>query len=152
MIRQALTVSVVALVMAAAATAATPTEYRSHLNAICRGYTPKFKTYERQMAAAQKAKDGYRYGLALGHLLVLAYRQDKQLEAVPIPSALRARMTPIVNRLKAVDPHIKAAVQDAAAGKPKAMIAEFDRISKLGAPLNKWFDAAGLRDCGSNQT
>ena len=141
-----------ALVLAAAAAAATPAQYRAKVNGICRGYTPTFKKLEAKMAAAQKSGDNQSYAVALGQLLVNGLMQDTKVEAVPIPSALRARMRPLIAQLKLVDARIRAAVLAAANGDQAQFATNLAAIQKIAPTLNAKFDAAGLRDCGSNQT
>jgi hypothetical protein len=148
------TVVLAALVLAAAgaASAATPAAYRTKVNGICRSYTPKFKTVEAQMRKAEAAKDYTGYGVALGKMLVLGLNQDLRVEAVPVPAALKTTMAPIIARMKKVDVYVKAALGDAAQGYVTAMLADLKKIDQVGAPLNRMLDAAGLKDCGSNQS
>jgi hypothetical protein len=140
------------LLAAGAADAATPAAYRANVNGICRGYTPTGKSLEAQMKKAQAAKDYVAWGVALGRLLLLDLEQDRRIEAVPVPAALTARMKTILTRMRTIDGHIRAAIADAGAGKSQAMLAELLKIGDLAKPLNAQLDAAGLKDCGSNQT
>jgi len=141
----------VALLAAAAASASTPAAYRAKLNGICRGYTPRFKSFEAALTKAEANKDDYAYGVALGQLIGLGLRQDTQLEAVPVPPKLAVRMRPILTRLRTIDVHLKRAVVDAARGDSQGMLAEITSVNTAGKPLNHLLDTAGLRDCGSNQ-
>lgn len=134
-----------------AAAAATPAAYRTQLNRICRSYTPRFHALDRDLKAAVKAKDGVRYGRDLGQVLVLALLQDAQIQAVSVPLAMRAQMTPIRRTLRVIDAHARAAVTKAQRQDGQGMLAELQAIQRLTPPLNKQFDRAGLRDCGSNQ-
>jgi hypothetical protein len=145
-------IGLMALLAAGAATAATPAAYRTNVNTICRGYTPAGKKLEAQMKAAQAANDPVAYGVALGRLLVLSLVQDTRIEAVPVPPALKTRMTPILARMKKIDTHARGALAAARAGNSKAMVTELLAIGELAKPLNQQLDAAGLRDCGSNQS
>ena len=140
-----------ALLAVAAASASTPRAYRAKLNGICRGYTPKFKSFESALTKAEANKDGYAYGVALGKLIALGLQQDTQLEAVPVPARFSVRMRPILTRLRTIDVHLKRAVLDAAHGDPQGMLAEITSVNTVGKPLNHLLDTAGLRDCGSNQ-
>jgi hypothetical protein len=148
----ALAVAAVVLALASAASAATPTAYRAQVNAICRGYTPAVKKLARQLDAATKARDAQAYGVALGKLLVLQLAEDRRIEAVPVPAQLRAQMTPILERMKAIDGHARAAIAAASAGASAKLVSELQKIQTLAKPLNAKLDAAGLRDCGSNQS
>lgn len=139
------------LLAVAAASASTPAAYRAKLNGICRGYTPKFKSFEAALTKAEANKDGYAYGVALGKLIALGLQQDTLLEGVPVPSRLAVRMRPILTRLRTIDVHLKRAVLDAAHGDPQGMLAEITAVNTVGKPLNHMLDTAGLRDCGSNQ-
>ena len=138
-------------VTVATATAATPTQYRVRVNGICRSYTPTGKVLEAQMTKAENAKDYVAWGVALGKLLVLNLAQDSRIEAVPVPTALKTKLAPILARLKKIDAHTRTALADARAGKSQALLSELLTIGELAKPLNKQLDAAGLRDCGSNQ-
>jgi hypothetical protein len=151
MMKLTLLTALVALLAAPAATAATPAQYRATLNGICRTYTPTFKKLEAAMAKAQKANDGKAYGVALGKFLVLGLVEDTRVERVAVPAALSAQMAPILTRFKKIDVHLRAALAKAEAGDPKGMSAQLSAASAIGAGLNAKLDAAGLRDCGSNQ-
>src|SRR5262245_50867232 len=102
-------------VAAEAASTATPAAYRAQLNRICRGYTPRFHAVDRDLKAAVKAKDAVRYGQGLGQFLVLALAQDGQISAVPVPSAMRRPMAPILRTLRVIDGHARTAVARARA-------------------------------------
>ena len=143
---------VAALTVLASATAATPAAYRAHVNAICAPYTPTVKTYLRQLDAAEKAKDGQAYGVALGKLIVLQLTEDQKIEAVPVPAALRVSMTRILTRMKQLDTHLRKSLTDAMAGDNAGMLNELKLVSTLSKPMNGWLDAAGLRECGSKQS
>jgi ribosomal protein L17 len=153
-LRQALILSIlVALVAAAAASAAlTPTQYRAKLNAMCRGFTPKMKTQERAMTAAQKANNPQAYGQALGKLLVYTLQEDAKIESTAVPTAMRTQMTPIITTLKKADTHIRAAIQDAVNNDANGLATQLKAAFSVAKGLNAKLDAAGLRDCGSNQT
>jgi hypothetical protein len=143
---------VAALTVLASATASTPAGYRAHVNAICAPYTPTVKQLSRQLAAAEQAKDGHAYGVALGKLIVLQLTEDRKVEAVPVPAALKVQMTRILTRLKLLDGHLRKSLTDAMAGDNAGMLAELKLVSQLGKPVNGWLDAAGLRECGTKQT
>jgi hypothetical protein len=143
---------VAALTVLASATAATPTAYRAHVNAICAAYTPTVKQLARQLAAAEKAQDAHAYGIALGKLIALQLAEDRKVEAVPVPAALHVTMTRILTRMKQLDGHLRQSLTKALAGDNAGMVAELNLVSKLAKPLNGWLDAAGLRECGSKQS
>jgi hypothetical protein len=147
------TALLVALLAAGAASAATtPTQYRAKVNGICRGYTPRLKALETAMTKAENAKDGLALGVALGKFLVYGLAQDLQVEAVTVPVALRARMAPILALMKRIDTHVRSALRRAVAKDGPGLSAQLNAISTLAKPLNAKLDAAGLRDCGSNQS
>jgi hypothetical protein len=141
----------VSLLACGAAIAATPAQYRAHLNTICRSYTPKLNQLGNAMTKAQQANDPKAYGIALGKSLVLGLAQDVQIEHEAVPAPLRAQMTPIFATLKRIDAHVRTALAAAKAGNSKKMLAELNAVEPLIPPLNAKLDAAGLRDCGSNQ-
>lgn len=141
-----------ALCAAAAASAATPAAvYKTKVNGICSSYTPKFKKLEAAMAAAQKAQDMTAYGVAFGKLLTTGLAQDAAIEKVPVPASLRSQMTPIIALLEKVDGYVRAALKSAGANDPVGMTVELTKVNPLADKLNKRFDAAGLRPCGSGQ-
>jgi hypothetical protein len=145
-------VSLAALLCAAAASAGTPAAYRAQVNGICRGYTPTGRKFETAMKQAAAKKDYHAYGVALGELLILDLAQDRRVEAVSVPSALKTQMTPILGRMKKIDGHARQALLDAQKGNGTGLGAELTTIGTLAKPLNAQLDKAGLRDCGSNQT
>jgi hypothetical protein len=145
-------VAVVGILASAPASAATPGAYRAQVNAICRSYTPTGKKIETALRQAEAKKDYRAYGIALGELLILNLTQEQKIEAVAVPPALRAQMTPILQRLKQIDAHTKLALLRARQGNPTGLVAELNAIGKLAKPLNAQLDKAGLRDCGSNQS
>jgi hypothetical protein len=147
-----LTLLVLAVAASAAAAATTPTQYKAKLNAICRSYTPKLKAQIAAEQKAEKAKNGTAAAHALGAFLGLGLRQDLTIEAVPVPAALKATMAPILATFKKIDGHVKAAVVAGIKGNEKAFTANMNAIQGLAKPLNAKLDAAGLKDCGSNQS
>jgi hypothetical protein len=148
----AILVAALAIVAPSAASAQTPASYRTQLNRLCRGYTPKFRADQKAMQTAVKTKDGKAFGFALGHYLGLALVQDKQIESTPVPAAMRTQMTPILRVLRTADGFARLALRKAVLGDNRGMIAELDKITKLTRSLNGRLDRAGLRDCGSNQS
>ena len=152
--KTAAVVAVACLVPAAGAAAATPSPaaYRAQVNALCRSYTPRLKKAEADLDKAQKANDGRTWGIALGTIIRLNLAQDKKIESTPVPAAMRAQMTPILSTLEVIDGHALLVIAKAAAGDDAGMVAELNKIYRLAEPLNKRLDAAGLRDCGSNQS
>ena len=148
----AILAAALAIVAPSAATAQTPASYRTQLNRLCRGYTPKFRADQKAMQTAVKTQDWKAFGFALGHYLGLALAQDQQIERTAGPTAMRTEMTPILRVLRTADGYARLALRKAVTGDSRGMIAELDRISKLTRSLNGRLDRAGLRDCGSNQS
>ena len=146
--RIALLASVAALLAGIGATAATPAQYRVKLNGICRGYTLKLKRHENTM---KQTTDTKTYDAALQRFFVVWLAEDAQLETIPVPSSMRARMMPILRLLKKIDVHLRAAAATARANAETESRDEWKTITKLVASINRQLDAAGLRDCGSNQ-
>jgi hypothetical protein len=142
----------IALLAAAAADAASPAAYRARVNGICRSNTPTGKKIEHAMKQAAAKKDYHAYGVALGRLLILNLKQDRRIEAVPVPPPLKAQMAPIIARLKKIDTQTELALLSARQGDTTALAAELNAIGTLAKPLNAQFDKTGLRDCGSNQS
>jgi hypothetical protein len=84
--------------------------------------------------------------------LELGVAQDKAIMGYqPIPSGLSSQMTRIFSLLRQIDSHSEQTLVDAKGGKA-AWVTELKTTGRLASPLNKLFDGAGLRDCGSNQT
>ena len=147
-----LAVCVAALTVLASATAATPAAYRAQVNGICAPYTPKVKQLKAQLTAAQKAQDGRAYGVALGQMIALQLAEDARIERVPVPPALATQMGRILTRLKAIDAHLRLTLSAAIAGNTTRLVSELQTVTRLAKPVNTWFDAAGLRECGSKQS
>ena len=60
-------------------------------------------------------------------------------------------MPRLYSKLKLADAHVRAALVAAANVDQVQLTTNLQAVQKLGPGLNKLFDAAGLRDCGSNQ-
>lgn len=135
----------------AASAAPTPAAYRSGLNAMCRSTTLTMRTLSAEMKRAQQAKDWHVYGLAFGQLLGAGLREDATIEATPIPTRLRPQMVPAIRLIEKADVIVRRAVRIFAAGNLSGGLAELKKLAPYSAPVNRYLDAAGLRDCGSNQ-
>jgi hypothetical protein len=142
-----------ALGLAAGATAASSDAraYRAHVNAICRAFTPRFKRAEADMAKAKRARNEHRYGYDLGYILALNLRQGVAIERTPIPSDAHARMAKPLRLLHRVDVQLRHVLAAVAAGDPGGFEVELMNLQQIATPLNREFDAVGLRDCGSRQ-
>jgi hypothetical protein len=137
--------------VAAASAAPSPASYRAGLNAMCRSNTVTLDKLKADSKRAQQAKDWHAYGVALGRMLVIALREDAAIEAAPIPTQLRPQMVPALGLLKKADAIVYQALRRLAAGDSSGGIAELKNLGPLSGPVNRYLDAAGLRDCGSNQ-
>jgi hypothetical protein len=138
---------------AACATAAPSnlTQYRSQVNALCRSYTPQMKRAETAMLAAQKAGDAHRAAFQLGVLLGASLAEGTHIEATPVPADARTIMAKPLRLLRLVDSEGRTMLQAAVAGDRATFSSEATTLQHVAAPLNHALDAAGLRDCGSNQ-
>jgi hypothetical protein len=135
----------------AASATPSPAAYRSGLNAMCRSASVKMTSLTAEMKRAQQAKDWHAYGFAFGQLLSVGLREDLTIEATPIPTRLRPQMLPAIRLLTKADALIRQAVRMFAAGNLAGGVAELKKLAPYSAPVNRYLDAAGLRDCGSNQ-
>jgi hypothetical protein len=142
--------AVFAAVSVSAAGATTPAAYRTKVNGICRSYTPKLKPYAVKMTKTQETHDLAAFTSAVRGLLTLGLQQDVKMEAVAVPRAMQARMKPILSVLEKSDVHVRAALKDIQNGNTNAMLSEL--LSIGSDSLDRQLDAAGLKDCGSNQT
>jgi hypothetical protein len=154
--RLALPVAVVAcaaalLVTAAQASAASPAAYRAHVNAFCRGLTPRFRTFEANITAAQTTRNDTAYHAAVGKLMALSLQEDTGIESVAIPAPIAAKVTRALTLLKKDDVIIRAALALHAKKKETAFLKELGKLAPLGGPANDALDGAGLNDCGSGQ-
>ncbi|MDX6474638.1 MAG: hypothetical protein QOH95_149 [Gaiellaceae bacterium] len=149
--RLTLLAALAALLAASAAPAATAPQYRAKLNGICRSFTPRLKASQETMAHATTAAKPKVFEAALRRFLVLGLRQNHQLEGVAVPRKLQRQMTPIIKRLKKIDPHVHKALVHSRAGDLKGTRSQLKTISKLSEPISGQLDAAGLLECGSNQ-
>ena len=150
----ALAMAAAVALASAAATSATRSNaaaYRAQVNAICRSYTPKFKSIESDMAAAKRAGDNHRYAYDAGFALALTLKQGLRVEQAPVPADAQRQMAAPLKLLHSVDLQLRRTLAAAVAGDSQAFVAESVKLAKLAAPLNHRFDAVGLRDCGSNQ-
>jgi hypothetical protein len=83
-----------AVVAPSAASAQSPSAYRTQLNRHCRTFTPKFKRIEADLKKAVSTKDPKLLAYALGQGLALNLKQDAYIERVPVPAAMRTQMLP----------------------------------------------------------
>jgi hypothetical protein len=125
--------------------------YRVQVNALCRFYTPKFKGVERDMARADKAGDVHRYAYDVGLLIGISYAQGIRIEKTPVPADARTVMAPALRLLHSVDLRLLRITSIALKGDLQGVISQTQKLSGVTASLNRSFDAAGLRDCGSGQ-
>lgn len=128
------------------------TQYRSQVNALCRSYTPRMKRAEAAMLAAQKAGDAHKVAFQLGVLIGASLAEGIRVEATPVPADARTVMAKPLHLLLLVDSRGRTMLQAAVAGDQATFLSEAAALQRVGAALNRAFDAAGLRDCGSNQT
>ena len=134
------------------ASAATPAVYQASLNAMCRANTVKLHALEAELASARKTGDGRAYTLALGEYFGLGLREDATIETTAVPAAIRPRMAPTIALLRRADADVRAVLADLATGNQTAVLTKARELAALTRPLDNDLDAAGLRDCGSNQT
>jgi hypothetical protein len=125
--------------------------YRAQVNAICRSFTPTFTRYENDMAAAKRAGDSHRYAYDVGALLALTLKETVRVEKAPVPSDARQLMAAPLRLLHTVDLQLRRTIAAAVNADAQAFVTESKKLARVAAPLNKSFDAVGLRDCGSNQ-
>jgi hypothetical protein len=147
-----LCVTAAAASSAATAAATNVAQYRAKVNALCRSYTPKLKKVEADMSAAQRAGNAQRAAYDVGVLIGASLAEGMRIEAMPVPADARAVMVKPLGLLRSVDAHGRRLLQAAVAGDKKAAASELTAIQRVAAPLNQALGAAGLRDCGSNQS
>jgi hypothetical protein len=136
----------------AAALPANAAQYRAHVNAICRSYTPRLKRVEAAANSARAAGDAHRYAYDVGLLVGISLAEGVRVEKTPVPSDAAARMARPLRLLHRVDVQLRRIVARALAGDLRGVLTEAAPLAKLQRPLNASFDAVGLRDCGSNQS
>jgi hypothetical protein len=138
---------------------ASVTQYRSTLNAYCRSITPKLRTAVKGMAAAEKSNDLASLVTYLGQDLGYSHLELQTIRSTQVPAALRSRMAPAIRTAEQLD----GLIQDTAtlfATAHTLTQTQFTtrfttltaKIDRLHAPFNHELDAAGLKDCGSNQS
>ena len=141
----------VVLVALGTSTAAGTTTYQSRVNAICRSYTPRLTAAADKMRKARAAGDLHTSAYYLGVILGLSLSEGRQVEATPVPAALKPRMARPLRLLHTADVTLQTVLQRAVAGDAAGFQAGAATLDKLGPSLNAALDAVGLRDCGSNQ-
>ena len=143
----------VALALGALGASSAPasTTYQSRVNALCRSYTPRLTAAEAKMKKARAAGDLHTTAYYLGVVMGLTLTEGRKVEATPVPASLEARMARPLRLLHAADTTLQTALQRAVAGDGAGFQASAVTLGKIGPPLNAALDAAGLRDCGSNQ-
>ena len=141
----------VALLGVSAASATSPARFRAQLNALCRTYTPKFKAAETAITKAQSAEDPLAYYAGFGRFFSLVLTEDSSIEIAVPPAPLKAVMARSVGALKSADPVLRAGVHAAGVYDAKGVASTVKKMNAVGGSINRSLDAAGLRDCGSNQ-
>ena len=137
--------------VAVASPAQQPASYRAQLNAMCRTATVELHTLKAEMIRAQQAHDARTAAVDLGELIGLGLREDAIIERTPVPAPLKADMAPAIRLLEAADVVVRKALADFTSGNSAGGVAMLKRAGQVSAPVNHYLDAAGLRDCGSNQ-
>ena len=82
-------------------------------------------------------------------MIMDGYTTVKQITAMPVPTAAKAEMTPILRLLNQATQSIARAMKATNTAAFKAAILQSSAIGKRADPL---LDAAGIVDCGSKQT
>jgi hypothetical protein len=146
--------SLIVGVLATAAIAATAnfSEYRTKVNALCRSYTPRIKRVEATLTAAQKAGNNKKVAYELGVLVGMTLAEGTRIERIPVPADGRKRMARPLRLLRTADTHARNMLAAAAAGNEAGVVTELTALDAASRPLNRAFDAVGLRDCGSRQS
>ncbi len=133
------------------ALAASPPQFRAHLNALCRGYSPDFKSEETRITDAARAKHVQIYYSDVGRFFSLLLGEDRDIENATVPVALRGLMARVSHLLRTADVSLREGIAATAGHEGAGIDSTLAKISSLGKPVNAALDAAGLRDCGSNQ-
>jgi hypothetical protein len=144
--------SVAVVATAAVAATANFAQYRTKVNALCRSYTPRIKRVEATMTAAQRAGNNRKVAEELGVLIGISLAEGTRVERVPVPADGQKRMAKPLRLLRSADTHARKLLTAAAAGNQAGVVTELTALDSASAPLNRAFDAVGLRDCGSNQS
>jgi hypothetical protein len=118
---------------------------------MCRRTTVQLHAIEAQLGRARTAGDAFAYGVALGKYFKLGLHQDAVIETTPAPAALRTATAPAVRLLRQADRHVHAAFTAASQGNGTLLQSEVLKLQALAPGIDQALDAAGLRDCGSNQ-
>jgi hypothetical protein len=143
---------VAALGGAAVASAASPTQFQSKLNAICRSNTPVFDRLNHRLAGEEGVLQRPVYFADYRHLFLLALAENETIEAATPPAALKTSMARAVQVLKKMDGYLRAGAVAAASSNNSEAIAMIVRAGRLSDTINPILDAMGLTDCGSKQS
>jgi hypothetical protein len=141
MLRLALLFVLAGVFAATAAAASTPAQYRAAMNATCRSYTPLLHKEELDL----KNVAGVR------RLAQLAVSEDQKLLARPVPAQLTRAMRPVLAQLRLFHAQAVAALEQAKGGHEAAAFVYLRRMQSERPALDKLFDAAGMRACGSER-
>jgi len=139
-------------VVAQASPAASPATYRAKLNEMCRTNTVRLDATETTLARAKKARDPGAFAAALREYLGLGLRENAAIEHTTVPGPLRPAMEPVVYLLRRMDGHARGVLASMATGDGIAWEYHMGALANLSGFLDRGFDSAGLRDCGSNQS
>ncbi len=125
--------------------------YRAHLNAVCRGYSPKFKATQAAISAAQAGQNRGVYFASYGKFFALILAENASIESAVAPPAMKSVMAQPVALLKAIDPTLRSGLNAARLKASTGLVDAVTRANAASVAINRALDAAGLRDCGSNQ-
>jgi hypothetical protein len=142
----------VALDGAELAFAASPMQFRSKLNAICRSNTPVFDRLNHRLAGEEGVLQRPIYFADYHHLFLLVLAEDKTIEAATPPAALTTLMAQAVQLMKKMDGYLRAGAAAAASSNNTRSIAMIVRAGRLSDAINPILDSMGLTDCGSKQS
>jgi hypothetical protein len=143
---------VAALGCAQIGSAASPAQFQSKLNAICRSNTPVFDRLNRRLAGEEGVLQRPVYFADFRHLFLLALAEDKTIEAATPPAALGTSMARAVQVMKKADGYLRAGAAAASSSNNSKAIAMVVRVGRLSDTINPILDAMGLTDCGSKQS
>jgi hypothetical protein len=144
-------VAALAAAPAAAADTQSPAAYRATLNTYCRGNTPFFHSLEAGIDVASKNGRQKVFYADLGRYFTLLLEENRRLESTPVPEAVRVPMGAAQTLLRRADSHVRTALAAVKHRDAAALSAASAKLGPLSGLINAHLDAAGLRDCGSNQ-
>jgi hypothetical protein len=133
----------------ASASGPTQAAYNAQANAICRTYNAKLTAFGSELSNASSAQQA---ASELNAAVALAEQGSAKLKALPKPSGQSSALDQVYAAQEAQVTQLQA-LATALSQNDTAKVQSIDKaLNASNGPLNRQFDAVGLRACGSGSS